>query len=236
MVLLVQLVPTAPRVKPDPLDHPVLLVHVALLVTAERLALQALLVSPDPLAQTVSLGSRERWVRVDRRERPVPLAPKGPLEPPDLMDLPVCLDLKEHVVLRERPVLLVSPAPQDELDLLAPTVTLELLAPLVLPVKTVPRVFVGTVAPQDGRETLGSEEPLAPQERRESLARTELLVPMGLSDPRVLVEAVVSLVCRVSVEREASLDSLGLLESLVSRALLGALGIVDPPDPWDPLG
>ena len=36
-------------------------------------------------AQMVSLVSRERWVRVDRRERPVPLAPRGPLEPPDLM-------------------------------------------------------------------------------------------------------------------------------------------------------
>ncbi|CAL8250632.1 unnamed protein product [Arctogadus glacialis] len=218
-------------VKPDPLDHPVLVVHVALLVTAERLALQALLVSPDPLAQMVSLVSRERWVRVDRRERPVPLAPRGPLEPPDLMALPVCLDLKEHVVLRERPVLLVSPAPQDELDLLAPTVTLELPAPLVLPVKTVPRVFVGTVAPQDGRETLGSEEPLAPRERRESLARTELLVPMGLSDPRVLLEAVVSLVCRVSVEREASLDCLGLLESLGPLESLAERVTLEPTDP-----
>ena len=35
-------------------------------------------------AQMVSLVSRERWVRVDRRERPVALAPRDPLGHPDL--------------------------------------------------------------------------------------------------------------------------------------------------------
>lgn len=155
MVLLAQLVPTVPRVKPDPLDQPVLVVLVALLVTAVRLDLPGLLASLGLLVQMVSLVPRERWVRVDRRERPVPLAPRDPLEPPDLMDLLVFLDLKEPVVLRELPVLPVSPVPQDELDLQAPTVTLVLPAPLVLLVKTVPRVFVEMVVPQEDRETLG---------------------------------------------------------------------------------
>lgn len=235
MALLAQLVPTAPRVKPDPLDQPVLLVLVAALVTAVRSDLLDLLASLGLLVQMASPVPRERWVRVDRRERPVPLDPRDPLEPPDLMDLLVFLDSREPVVLRDLPVLPVSPEPQDELELLAPTVTPVPPAPLVPPVKTAPRVSVETPVPREDRETLDSGEPLVPQERRESPARMDFLVQMGLTDPRVWLEPVVWLVCLVSVEREASLDSLDLLVSLVSRDLLVALETVGPPDLWDPL-
>jgi len=231
LVLLAQLVPTAPRVRLELLDQPVLLELAVLLVTVVRMVLPDLLASLGLLVQMVSLVPRESWERVDRRVTPVPLALRDPQGPLDLWDLLVFLDLKEPVVLRELLVQLVSPVLLAELDLLAPTVTPVLLAPLVLPVKMVLRALAVTPVPQEDRETPGFAELLVPPERRESLERMDPLVPTGLQVPRVLLDLVVSLVCPVSVERGASPVSLDLLESPESRELQVLAVTVDPLGP-----
>ncbi|KAJ8264823.1 hypothetical protein COCON_G00139220 [Conger conger] len=196
----------------------VLLVHVELLVIAERTDPPALLGSPAPLVLTASLEPRGSWERADRKVTLVPLAPRDPLGPPDHRDPPEFLDPKAHVVLKALPVPLGSQVQQDESDLLAPTVTQVQRALLVLQVKTALKVCVETLVQLVARETLDCEGLLEPQGRRERPARMVPLVrtgPLGLKD---WLGCVVSWVCQDSVGRGASLAFQDLLPCGTPRA------------------
>lgn len=113
------------------------------------------------------------------------------------------------------------------MDFLVLMVTLALLVLLAPLVKMDQRVFVVMPALQEDQEMLGFADHQAYRERKESLERKGSLVLKGPRVPRVWLAPVVLLVCLGSVEREASLVFLDLLESLVNRVLLVLLVTVD---------
>lgn len=230
--LLAHLATRASLVLLDPLDP---LVHVAPLVSEERLELQDLLALPVPLVPMVSLALRVRLETTDPRETPVSLALLDPPELPDLRVPSVLQELKELVVLQVLLVQLVSLVLLAESDLQAPLVTVAPLAPQGLVERTDRRVTVVTPALLVALVRWDLLELQGLLERRVRPVVTVLLALQVFPDPRVLLDLVVLWVCPDREASAVSPVSLAHLESQANRDLVAPAESVAPLDPWDPL-